>query len=94
MEMLDEVFDAGTDENGLHRYGGWWNLYGHIVKKGETAYSPADGIDVTFAEEGTCVPRWFQPSCLQMRFTVKGDHLKRLGKEYRVSTGKNTFVYV
>ncbi len=88
-----EVFDEGADENGRHRYGGWWNLYGHIIQKGETAYELADGMEVTFAEDGACVPKWFQPSCLQMRFTVKGKHLKRLGKEYRVSAGQNIFIY-
>ena len=89
MEIPNEVFDAGADENGRHRYGGWWNLCGHIVQKGGTAYSPADGVNVTLAEDGTCVPKWFQPSGLQMRFTVKGKHLKRLGKEYHVEAGSH-----
>ena len=96
MESPDEVFDAGMDEDGRHQYGGWWNLYGRVVKEGEAPYSPIDGIEVTFVEDGTCVPAWFRPSCLQMRFTVKGDHLKRLGKEYCARWGtppKDTFIY-
>ncbi|MBQ7339076.1 MAG: hypothetical protein IJW40_11585 [Clostridia bacterium] len=96
MTNPDEVFDAGTDEDGQNQYGGWWNLYGHIVKEGEAPYAPIDGMEVTFAEDGTCVPAWFGPSCLQMRFTVKGDRLKRLGKEYHAQGGtlaKDTFIY-
>ena len=96
MEWPDEVFDAGVDEDGRHQYGGWWNLYGHVVKKGEAPYSPIDGMEVTFTEDGTCVPAWFRPSCLQMRFTVKGDHLNPLGKEYHAQVGippMDTFTY-
>jgi len=96
MENPDEVFDAGVDENGHLQYSGWWNLYGHVVKAGEAPYVPIEGMEVIFAEDGACVPAWFRPSCLQMRFTVKGDRLKRLGKEYRPQAGapsKDTFTY-
>jgi hypothetical protein len=96
MEWPDEVFDAGTDADGRHQYGGWWNLYGYVVKEGEMPYSPIDGMEVTFSKSGSCVPAWFGPSCLQMRFTVKGDHLKHSGKEYRPQAGtppKDTFIY-
>ncbi len=95
-ERPDEVFDAGVDEDGRHQYAGWWNLCGHVIKEGEAPWSPIDGMEVTFAEDGAYIPAWFGPSCLQMRFTVKGDHLKHLGKEYRAKAGtppKDTFIY-
>lgn len=99
IESPDEVYDAGKDENGNIQYGGWWNICGKIVKKGENPCRISDGFEVTFSDDCQYIPGWFRDSCcIQMKFIIRGSHLKRLGKEYKseVSTTvskKNTFIY-
>ncbi len=97
IESPDEVYDAGKDENGNIQYGGWWNIYGKIVKKGVTPCRISDGFEVTFCDDCQYTPKWFRECCcIQMKFIIRGSHLKRLGKEYKVGTPaskKNTFLY-
>ena len=94
IENPDEVYDVGKDERGNIRYGGWWNMYGKIAQTGEKSCRISDGFEVTFRDDCPYVPQWFRDECsIQMRFTIDGDNLAPLGKEYRAADRKNTFVY-
>lgn len=99
IESPDEVYDAGIDENGNIQYGGWWNICGKIVKKGGNPCRISDGFEVTFCDDCQYTPKWFRESCcIQMKFIIRGSHLKRLGKEYKAEAStpaskKNTFLY-
>lgn len=94
IENPDEVYDAGKDESGNVQYGGWWNMYGKIVKLGDKPCRISDGFDVTFRDDCPYVPQWFRDECsIQMKFTIDGDNLAPLGKEYQAADRKNTFVY-
>ncbi len=99
VESPDEVYDAGIDESGNIRYSGWWNIYGKIVKKSEKPYQFSDSFEVTFCDDSQYAPKWFRDSsCIQMKFCIRGSHLKKLGKEYCAEADtngicKNTFMY-
>lgn len=69
------------------------------MKKGERPCSISDGFEVTFSDDCGYTQKWFRDSCcIQMKFIIRGNQLKKLGKEYNAEASepvskKNTFIY-